>query len=156
MTDQAKTITILIAEDDADDRLLAQEALDRIETTKSVEFVENGEELMDYLLRRGSYSHLNNSPQPCLLIIDLNMPKKDGREAIKEIKTNPHLRQIPIIVFTTSKDPDDICNTYQLGINSYIAKPPSFEELTKIMKTLIEYWAEIVELPINRNGDFCG
>lgn len=149
-------ITILMAEDDPDDRLLIKEAMEGLKTIKSLEFVENGEDLINYLLHRGAYTHLQKASLPCLIILDLNMPIKDGREALKEIKNHPELRKIPIVVLTTSHDPEDITGTYELGVNSYIAKPVSFEELTKIMETLVKYWAEIVELPLSRNGEHSG
>ncbi len=149
-------ISILMADDDPDDRLLVKEALEGIRTIKSLEFVENGEELMNYLLHRGAYSHLKKISYPCLIILDLNMPVKDGREVLKEIKGYPELRKIPIVVLTTSQNPEDIACTYELGVNSYISKPVSFAEWTEIMGTLIKYWAEIVELPIPGNGEHIG
>lgn len=146
-------ISILMAEDDPDDRLLLKEALEGIQTIKSLEFVENGEELMNYLRHRGVYTYLPKASHPCLIILDLNMPIKDGREVLKEIKNDSELRKIPIVVLTTSKNPEDITCTYELGVNSYISKPVTFEEWTKIIGTLIQYWAEIVELPVPRDGE---
>lgn len=151
-----KTITILIAEDDPDDRLLVREALEGVQGVKSlkkIEFVEDGEQLMDYLLKRGQYASFKEKPQPCLIILDLNMPRKDGRQALQEIKNNPSLRKIPIVILTTSHDQEDILVTYDLGVSSYIAKPVSFEDLIKTMETLLKYWAEVVELPsLQQNG----
>ena len=110
-------------------------------------FVEDGEELMDYLYRRGQYTELSNAPLPGLIFLDLNMPKKDGREALEEIKADPNLRRIPIVVLTTSKAEEDILRTYDLGVSGFIIKPVTFESLVSIMKTVSKYWFEIVEPP---------
>jgi two-component system, response regulator len=141
------TITILVAEDDEDDRLLMQDALEENRLANDLHFVSDGEELMDYLLHQGQYSDLKLAPRPSLILLDLNMPRKDGREALKEIKADPVLRQIPIVVLTTSKAEEDILRTYDLGVSSFIAKPVVFESMVQIMKMLGTYWFEIVELP---------
>ncbi len=151
MKEYGKTPTILIAEDDPDDRLLIQEALEENGVNKKLFFVENGEELMNYLLKEGNYSKNNDLSTPALILLDLNMPKKDGREALKEIKKFPALRQIPIIVLTTSKTDEDIHFTYDSGGNSFITKPASYETLVSIMKILSEFWFSVVELPPTRN-----
>src|SRR5687767_2005551 len=104
-------ITILIADDDPDDRELTRDALQECRLANEVHFVEDGEELMDYLSRRGQHRNLAGSPLPGLILLDLNMPRKDGREALKEIKANPDLRRIPIVVLTTSKAEEDILRT---------------------------------------------
>lgn len=140
-------ITILVADDDPDDRMLTKDALDECRLANEVHFVENGEELMDYLYRRGKFEHLTKVMLPGLILLDLNMPKKDGREALKEIRADPTLRRIPIVVLTTSKAEEDILRTYELGVNSFIIKPVTFESLVDIVKTLAKYWFEIVELP---------
>lgn len=142
-----KPITILIADDDADDRLLARQALEENRLANDLRFVENGEELIEYLFRRGKYQHPAVSPRPGIILLDLNMPKKDGREALQEIKSHPDLRHIPIVVLTTSKAEEDVYRSYNLGVNSYIAKPVTFEGLVEVMRTLGKYWFEIVELP---------
>ncbi|MEL7037256.1 MAG: response regulator [Cyanobacteria bacterium J06592_8] len=147
MVKQRKSITILVAEDDEDDRFLMQEALEENRLANDLHFVEDGEELMDYLLHQGQYSDPESSPRPSLILLDLNMPRKDGREALKEIKANPDLRQIPIVVLTTSKAEEDILRTYDLGVSSFIGKPVVFESMVQIMKMLGTYWFEIVELP---------
>ena len=147
---QSRTpITILMADDDPDDRLMTKEALEESRLANDLRFVEDGEELMDYLYRRGKYSDPSDSPHPGLILLDLNMPRKDGREALEEIKANPTLRRIPIVVLTTSKAEEDICGTYDLGVSSFIVKPVSFDGLVDIMKTLAQYWFQIVELPSN-------
>lgn len=138
---------ILIADDDEEDRMLEQEALEESGLMNPLRFVENGEELMDYLLHRNDYVDEEKYPTPGLILLDLNMPKKDGREALKEIKDHPELRSIPVIVLTTSRAEEDILRTYNLGVNSFITKPVLFEELVNIMKALSTYWFEIVKLP---------
>jgi len=144
MNSQGKPITILLAEDDPDDRLMATEE-NRL--ANDLQVVEDGEELMDYLHHSGKYTSAHGWSLPGLILLDLNMPKKDGREALKEIKADPHLRRIPIVVLTTSTEEEDIFRTYDLGVNSFITKPVSFGSLVEIMKTLKLYWFEIVELP---------
>ena len=141
-------ITILIADDDPDDRELTRDALQECRLANEVHFVEDGEELMDYLGRRGQHRKLAGSPLPGLILLDLNMPRKDGREALKEIKANPDLRRIPIVVLTTSKAEEDILRTYDLGVNSYVTKPVTFDSLVETVKVLGKYWFEIVELPV--------
>ena len=140
-------ITILMADDDADDRRLTQEALEEGRLINEVKFVDNGEELMDYLRRQGKFAPPAETPRPGLILLDLNMPRKDGRTVLKEIKSDPDLRQIPVVVLTTSKADEDVYKSYDLGVNSYIVKPVTFEALVDILQTLEKYWFEIVELP---------
>jgi CheY-like chemotaxis protein len=142
-------ITIVIADDDPDDRKLTQEAFSECRLANEVHFAEDGEQLMDYLFRRGEFQSLARYPLPGLILLDLNMPRKDGREALKEIKAHPDLRRIPVIVLTTSKAEEDILRTYDLGVNSYVTKPVTFESLVETIKVLGKYWFEIVELPPN-------
>ena len=148
MNNNRKSITILLADDDADDRMMASDALEESRLANDLRCVEDGEELMDYLHRRGKFAPPNNAPRPGLILLDLNMPRKDGREALKEIKAEPELRSIPVIVLTTSKAEEDIYRTYDLGVNSFITKPVNFESLVAVMKALGKYWFEIVELPV--------
>jgi len=143
-----RSITILLADDDADDRMMAADALEESRLANDLKCVEDGEELMDYLHRRGKFAGSNETPRPGLILLDLNMPRKDGREALKEIKADPELRSIPVIVLTTSKAEEDIYRTYDLGVNSFITKPVNFESLVAVMKALGKYWFEIVELPV--------
>lgn len=147
MGHEAKAITILLADDDADDRMMASDALEESRLANDLRCVEDGEELMDYLYRRGKYAEPGVAPRPGLILLDLNMPRKDGREALKEIKSDPDLRLIPVVVLTTSKAEEDIYRTYDLGVNSFITKPVMFESLVEVMRTLGKYWFEIVELP---------
>lgn len=144
---KAMPITILMADDDADDRQLTREALEDARLINDIRFVENGEELLDYLRRQGKYAPPTESPRPGLILLDLNMPRKDGRTVLKELKQDPDLRTIPVVVLTTSKSDEDIYRSYDLGVNSYIVKPVTFEALVDILQTLEKYWFEIVELP---------
>lgn len=140
-------ITILIADDDEDDRLLAEDALRESSLANNLKFVEDGEQLMDYLKQRGEFADPIKAPRPGLILLDLNMPRKDGREALREIKSDPNLRSIPVIVLTTSKAQEDVLKTYDLGVNSFITKPVTFDSLVDLMQLLGRYWFEIVELP---------
>ncbi len=143
----SRLLTILLADDDEDDRLMAREALEESHLLNPLEMVEDGEQLLAYLRREGDYAHLANEPLPGLVLLDLNMPRMDGREALKAIKSDPQLCHIPIVVLTTSKAEEDIFRTYNLGVNSFISKPVSFHGLVELMKNLGKYWFEIVTLP---------
>ncbi|MCC2679655.1 MAG: response regulator receiver protein [Pseudobdellovibrio sp.] len=136
-------VPILIADDDQDDCQMIKEALQESRLLNQLQFVHDGEELMRSLHRMIEKGH----PLPGLILLDLNMPKKDGREALKEIKNDPRLRQIPVVVLTTSKAEEDIFKTYNLGVNSFITKPIAFDRLVQTMRDLGRYWFEIVELP---------
>lgn len=152
MIRMAKSIVILMADDDEDDRLLTRAALEESRLTNQLMFVQDGEELMDYLHQRGRFSDPEKCPRPGLILLDLNMPRKDGREALREIKSDASLRQIPVVVLTTSKAEEDIYRSYDLGANSFIIKPVTFESLVNVMKVLGRYWLEIVEAPPQENG----
>jgi CheY-like chemotaxis protein len=147
MSRTAKAITILYADDDAEDRMLVKDAWAENRLANELYFVEDGEELMDYLRRRGNYTHLVDRPLPGMILLDLNMPRKDGREALSEIKADPRLRSIPVVVLTTSKAEEDILRAYDLGVNSFILKPVTFQSLVDLTLTLSKYWFEVVELP---------
>jgi CheY-like chemotaxis protein len=147
MKKYGEPITILMADDDADDRRLTRDAFEDSRLANDLRFVENGEELLDYLRHKGKYTDEKLAPRPGLILLDLNMPRKDGRVALKEMKADPDLRQIPVTVLTTSKADEDIFRSYDLGVNSYIVKPVTFEALVDILQTLEKYWFEIVELP---------
>ena len=141
-------ITILICDDDEDDRLLTQQALEAARVSNAIKFVEDGEQLLDYLYQRGAYAgETGSAPRPGLILLDLNMPKMGGREALKLIKQEETLRDIPIVVLSTSRLDEDIIRSYQLGVNSYITKPVTFSGLVEAMNVLGRYWLEIVELP---------
>ncbi len=146
-------IVILMADDDDDDFLLTQKALKQSKLLNTLCRVKDGEELLAYLRRQGEYQDGGDCNRPGVILLDLNMPRKDGREALKEIKSDPELRDIPVVVFTTSKAEEDIVKSYQLGVNSFITKPVTFEGLIQVMQALGKYWFEIVELPAgNGNG----
>ena len=148
MSAHARPIVILLADDDEEDRMLAAGALAESRVVNELRCVEDGEELLDYLYHRGDkYGAPGSSPTPGLILLDLNMPRKDGREALREIKADPDLRRIPVVVLTTSKAEEDIYRTYDLGANSFITKPVSFEGLVAVMRDIGRYWIEIVELP---------
>jgi CheY-like chemotaxis protein len=147
MARQHAPITILLADDDEEDRLLTKDALTESRLANDVRFVTDGEELTDYLFRRGAYTEPADAPLPGLILLDLNMPRKDGREALAEIKTDPLLRQIPVVILTTSKTEEDIVRSYALGGNSFITKPVTFDGLVRAMTVFTQYWFEIVALP---------
>lgn len=142
-----KAVTILMADDDEDDRDLTREALQNSRLANQMRFVVDGQDLMDYLRRDGRYADpAADAPRPGIILLDLNMPKKDGREALAEIKADAKLRSIPVVVLTTSKDEEDVFRTYDLGVSSFITKPVTFAGLVEAMKTWQRYWFELVEL----------
>lgn len=150
MTDNHRTtrpIHILVADDDQDDCLLMREALQEGRVANSVSFVHNGEELLHYLLRQPPYQNEQQYPLPGLILLDLNMPLMDGREALAELKKHPQLRRIPVVILTTSSAPEDIELSYDKGVNSFITKPVTFSGLVEVVRTLGQYWLELVELP---------
>lgn len=147
MTNRNNHITILVADDDPDDRLLIDEAFEENRIANDLRFVEDGEELLNYLERTGKYEGGIDAPRPGLILLDLNMPRMDGREALKRIKANPALATIPVVVLTTSKQEEDILRTYGLGVNSFITKPVTFEGLLRVAQIVTSYWIEIVQLP---------
>jgi CheY-like chemotaxis protein len=147
MSEKRTIAPILMAEDDADDRMLAARALTQNWVANPLITVNNGEELLDYLFQRGKYSDPASSPKPCFILLDLNMPRMDGREALKIIKSDENLKRIPVVIMTTSKAEEDIFASYNVGANSYITKPFTFIGLVQVIKALKDYWLEIVELP---------
>jgi two-component system, response regulator len=146
-------VTILLADDDAEDRELTRDALQDSRLANEMRFVTDGQDLMDYLKREGRYADPSvDAPRPGIILLDLNMPKKDGREALAEIKADASLRRIPVVVLTTSKDEQDVLRTYELGISSFITKPVTFGGLVEAMRTWTRYWFELVELPNGQVG----
>ena len=143
-----------MADDDADDRQLTKEAFDEARLGNDLRFVEDGVELLDYLNQRGKFADPAQSPRPSLILLDLNMPRKDGREALRELKADPRFRAIRVVILTTSKAEEDIARTYELTATSYITKPITFDALVDVVRTLGKYWLEIVELP--DNGEAAG
>ncbi len=150
MSEQRQPVVILMADDDPDDREMAREAFAESRLLNDLRFVEDGVELMDYLHRRNQFSDPANAPLPGLILLDLNMPRMDGREALDAIKADAALRSIPVVILTTSKAEADILLSYDLGANSFITKPVKFQELIKVVQALSNYWLEIVDLPGRR------
>jgi len=147
MAKSFKPMTILMADDDHEDCQLVQDAMKEAHFDCDLRFVRDGEELCEYLYRRGRYAESQDVPRPDLILLDLKMPRKGGRETIGELKSDPKLMQIPIVALTTSMAEDDIVGSYAMGVNSYIAKPATFRELVAAMETLKRYWFELVKLP---------
>ncbi|MFN0119418.1 MAG: response regulator [Blastocatellia bacterium] len=148
MSKTGKPITILVVDDDPDDRLLIQEALTESRLANSLFFAEDGEQALDFLRGCGAYvPGGQEAPRPGLILLDLNMPRKDGREVLREMRADPQLRTLPVVVLTTSKAEEDIYRTYELGVNSFITKPVMFESFVEVVRTLGQYWFEVVELP---------
>lgn len=139
-------MTILIADDDSDDRMLLEQAMRQNGYQQDIRFVEDGEELMEYLRRQGRYNE-QNAPWPNMLILDLNMPRKNGFQALAEIKDDPKLRRLPVVVMTTSSAYEDIARTYNSGVNSFVTKPFNFNQLVEMVGTLKTYWMDTVKLP---------
>jgi CheY-like chemotaxis protein len=146
MNHRNPSMTILSAEDDPDDCLLVEEAFQESGQTNRIFFVKDGITLLQYLRRQGSFARPAKAPRPDLILLDLNMPRKDGRESLAEIKADPDLRSIPVVVLTTSSAEEDIMKTYDLGGAGFITKPASFKGMVDVMKCLSQYWFEIVEL----------
>lgn len=144
---KGNAIRILVADDDADDRMLIADAFVEASLSNPVDFVEDGVELLDYLHRREKYEENKKEDMPGIILLDLNMPRMDGRTALKEIRADEELRKIPIVVLTTSKSEEDILRTYDLGVNSFITKPVTFDGLVQVVQVLNRYWIEIVALP---------
>ncbi|MEZ5490470.1 MAG: response regulator [Gammaproteobacteria bacterium] len=140
-------VTILMADDDEDDRLLAKDALAESKVLNNFICVEDGVELLEYLKREGKFADEGKFPLPSLILLDLNMPRMDGREALAHIKSDPALRGIPVIILTTSSAEEDMVKGYDLGAASFITKPVTFESLVKLMKSLGSYWIEFVQVP---------
>lgn len=145
-------ITILMADDDPDDRLMTQEAFVECRVANPLRFVNDGDELMDYLRREGDFADAARFPMPGLILLDLNMPRRDGREALREIKADPALRGIPVVILTTSKAEEDVLRSYQDGVNSFITKPVTFSALIEVVQALGKYWLEVVDLPEKSEG----
>jgi two-component system, response regulator len=153
MSSNSSSIHILLAEDDPDDRLLTRRALEKSGLANTVDTVEDGEKLMKYLRHEGEYADAEAAPRPGLILLDLNMPRMDGREALKKIKSDSELRRIPVIVLTTSEAEQDILQSYDLGVNAFVTKPVTFDDLTNALQALGEFWFEIVKLPNEREAD---
>lgn len=141
------SVLLLMADDDPDDRDLARQALQAARVRNRLDFVSDGEQLLDYLNRRGDFGHLAGDALPGLILLDLNMPRMDGREALIAIKADPLLRRIPVVVMTTSQSDEEVARAYDHGASSYIKKPVTFEGLVEVMRAIGRYWIDIVDLP---------
>ena len=142
-----RQVTILVADDDPDDRLMIKDAFEAAGLSSDVRFVQDGVELMSYLKHDNGFKEMDQSPRPGVILLDINMPRKDGLEALAEIKADPSLRLIPVIVLTTSKSERDVLRSYDLSAASYITKPITFDELTAMISSVGKYWLQTVELP---------
>jgi CheY-like chemotaxis protein len=142
----ASPVPILIADDDEEDRMLARDALEESRLANSLFFVHDGVELLDFLHRRGPFEDPSTSPRPGIILLDINMPRMTGLEALRDIKRDPSLRRIPVVILTTSRADEDIIRSYDLGVNSFISKPVTFDGLVDVMRLLGTYWFEIVDL----------
>src|SRR5262245_40013491 len=147
MLNSGEVVEILMADDDPDDRMMAEKAFAAYRLRNRIRFVEDGEELMDYLRRRGNYADPALSPRPGLILLDLNMPRKDGREALAELKADPRFRTVRVVILTTSKAEEDIIRSYRLSAASYITKPVTFAALVEVVRTLGKSWLEVVGRP---------
>ena len=147
MADRRAEVAILMADDDPDDRLLARDAFAEARMHNRLVFVEDGEEVIEYLNRRGKYQDAAQYPMPGLILLDLNMPRRDGREVLAAIKSDPAFKHIPVVVLTTSRAEEDVMRSYRNGGNSYIVKPVTFRELTDVVREIGRYWLGVVDLP---------
>ena len=146
-------MTIVCADDDPDDRLMTRDAFEELALDHELAFVEDGVELLDLLKRRGRFAADDEHRRPAVILLDLNMPRMDGREALREIKSDPDLRQIPVVVLTTSHAEADVLASYDFGASSYIVKPVTFDALIEAMRQFERYWLQLVELPASRHRD---
>ena len=144
---RVRPVRVLCAEDDQDDRTLIGDALRASGAAMELRFVKDGEELLEYLRGRGGPDDLALAPRPDIIFLDLSMPKKDGRQALREIKASPALRQIPVIVLTNSKAEEDVFRSYDLGASSFLRKSLTFDSLVEVMKAVGSYWFQVVDLP---------
>ena len=144
---KAKPAVILLAEDDRGDQELTRRALEAGKIRNDLRIVEDGEEALAYLFRRGKYKDPASSPRPDLLLLDLNLPRVDGREVLERVRADSKLRRIAIVVLTTSRQEEDILRSYELGCNSFITKPVDMDQFIRIIQALEEYWFQIVVLP---------
>ena len=147
MKSNREQVVILMADDDEDDQFITRRALEQSRVANDLRFVGDGVELLAYLRREGEYADPARAPRPGIVLLDLNMPRMDGRQALEEIKRDADLRRIPVVVMTTSAAEEDVLRSYDLGASSYISKPVTFERLVEVMRALGRYWIEIVHLP---------
>ncbi len=149
MPRERRTRTILMVDDDADDCTLVREALVEIGAVHDLRCAGDGEELFEYLERRGRFAARATAPRPDLILLDLQMPRKNGRESLRQLKSEPAWRRIPVVVLTTSTAPGDVNYAYEMGVNSYVTKPTTFRTLVDAVRLIIEYWFELARTPEN-------
>ncbi len=149
MQNKSKPVTILVADDDPDDRMMTREAFEETRLESNLAFVEDGEDLLEYLRSSGKYALATKQPPVGVILLDLNMPRMDGREALRIIKADPELQRIPVVVLTTSQADEDVIRAYGLGVNSFITKPVTFTDFVDLMKVFGRYWLDVVSLPAN-------
>lgn len=142
-----RKLVILIADDDEDDRLMTKEAFEELQIKNELFFVKDGVELLEYLNHQGAYADPESSPRPGLILLDLNMPRMDGREVLMAIKKDDNLKSIPVSIFSTSKAEEDVLRSYNLGVNCFITKPVTYKALVKAISQLNSFWFELVSLP---------
>jgi len=140
----ATPIQILLVEDNDGDVFLTMEALKDAKIANSVHVVHDGVEALEFLRRQGKYA---TAPRPDLILLDLNLPRKDGRQVLREIKDDPSLRRIPVVILTTSKGEEDVLRAYDLHANCYITKPVDFNRFMEVVKSIEEFWLTVVRLP---------
>lgn len=148
-TSKARRAVILLAEDDPGDQELTRRALQEDIVRVDLRIVGDGEEALDYLHQRGAYSDKKSAPRPDLILLDLNMPKLNGREVLAELKRSPDLCRIPVVILTTSQQEADIVETYGLGCNSYVHKPVDLDQFISVIRKMENYWFEVVTLPVS-------
>lgn len=151
MSQEKPSRPILIVEDDPDDRFLIEKAFREKGILNPVQPLVDGEEMMDYLKHRGQFVESKVLPRPCLILLDLNMPRMDGRKALLYLKSDPDLKKIPVLVLSTSSAEEDVTRSYNLGANSFIRKPVQFDGLLGLADSIRNYWLGLVELPFNGN-----
>jgi len=147
MVRDSRTRRILMVDDDVDDCMLVRDALCEIGSAHDLRFANDGEELFEYLERRGKFAGPDRAPRPDLILLDLQMPRKNGRESLKQLKSEPAWRRIPVVVLTTSTAADDVNYAYETGVNSYVTKPTTFRTLVEAVRLITTYWLELVEPP---------
>ncbi len=149
MSIQGRPAEILLVEDNPGDVRLAKEGLKESKVTNNLHVVDDGVEAIDFLHKEGKYA---DAVTPDLILLDLNLPRKDGREVLAEIKADEHLRRIPVVVLTTSKSEEDVIKTYNLHANCYVTKPVDLDQFVKIVKSVNNFWFEMVTLPTEESG----
>ncbi len=148
----ARPAVILLVEDDPGDQEITRRSLAKAKLKNDLFIVEDGEQALDYLFRRGAYTDPAVSPRPDLVLLDLNLPKIDGRQVLEEIRKTPELKRLVVVIMTTSQQEADIVRSYELGVNSYVTKPMDFDQFSKVIQDIGHYWFQVVVLPQEREA----